>query len=370
MTDRVDCVVIGAGVVGLAIARQLAIGGRDVIVLEAESAIGTHTSSRNSEVIHAGIYYTPGSFKARFCRDGREQLYDYCAEHGVAHKRLGKIIVGTQPEHLARLKEIQHLGQTNNVTDLYLIDQLDLKELEPQIEAHFGLVSPSSGIVDSHGYMLSLQGELEDHGGMIAFSAPVEGGQIADAGIALRVGGLDPLSLFCNTLINASGLRAAQVASRLAGYPEDKIPASHFAIGHYYSYSGQSPFSQLIYPVPEDGGLGIHVTLDMGGQARFGPDVRWISELDYRFDDSQREAFIAAIRSYYPNLETERLQPGYTGIRPKVTGRGQPASDFRIDGPKSHGIAGLVHLYGIESPGLTASLEIANYVQELLSGET
>lgn len=359
--DSIECLVIGAGVVGLAIARALAQAGREVLVAERGAVIGGETSSRNSEVIHAGIYYAPQSLKARLCRRGRDMLYDYCASRGIPHRRTGKILVATSEAEIPALDQIGRLAAANGVDDLRPLDLAELRELEPEVRAVAALLSPSTGIIDSHAYMLSLRGEIEAAGGMIALNSPVTRGELSDDGFRVTVGGDAPMTLRARIIVNAAGLHAQAVAAGL-GVPAHAIPPQHLAIGHYYSLSGRAPFRHLVYPLPEDGGVGIHVTLDMGGGVRFGPDVRWIDRIDYAFDDGARERFIAAIRRYYPALAPDRLQPGHTGIRPKIVGPGGGFADFRIDGPELHGIPGLVNLHGIESPGLTASLAIADEV--------
>jgi len=363
--ESLDCVVIGAGVVGLAVGRALALKGRDVVVVDAGPGIGWETSSRNSEVIHAGIYYPAGSLKARLCVEGKHRLYAYCAERGIPHARCGKLIVGTRGDQQPELDTIRARAAANGVTDLVTVDRAGIRDLEPEVEAVIGLLSPSTGIVDSHSLMLNLQGDIENTGGVVLLRTPVEGGTVTDDGILLRMGGADPVTVRCRLVVNAGGLHAQDVA-RAIGVAADRIPARHMAIGHYYTLSGRSPFRRLVYPVPEDGGLGVHVTLDMGGQAKFGPDVRWIDRIDYSFDDGRRDAFVAAIRAYYPGLDPERLVSGYTGIRPKLVGPGGGFADFRIDGPAETGATGLACLYGIESPGLTSSLAIAELLAERL----
>jgi L-2-hydroxyglutarate oxidase LhgO len=357
--ERVDTVVIGAGVVGLATARALALRGCDVLVLERNDAIGMETSARNSEVIHAGIYYPTGTLKAALCVQGKEQLYAYCAEHGVRTRRCGKLIVAADVAQLDALRSIRRQGRANGAGELAWLDAADAAALEPHVQCVAAVYSETTGIIDSHAYMLALQGDLEAAGGAIAFQTPVRSLQV-DGGM-LRVH-TDDLALRAERVVNAAGLQAPDIA-RQTGYQT----RGYFARGRYYSYSGAAPFQHLVYPVPEPGGLGVHVTLDLAGSARFGPDVAWIDDIDYRFDDSARERFAQAIRGYYPGLDESRLQPGYTGIRPKISGPGEPAADFRIDGPLQHGVEGLVHLLGIESPGLTASLAIADRVAEALA---
>ena len=364
--EQVDCVVIGAGVVGLAIARAAALTGREVIVLEAAEGIGTHTSSRNSEVIHAGLYYPKGSLKARFCVQGKELLYRYCAEHGVPHQRIGKVVVATDESEISAVQSYVAKAQANGVTDLQWLNGEQLRELEPAVRCVAGFLSPSTGIIDSHAFMLALQGDAENHGASIVFFSPVESGEIRDDGIVLNVGGTEPMSLLARTVINSAGLYAQNVARSLRGVPPPSIPPQYFAKAHYYTLTGRSPFHRLVYPVATHAHLGVHVTLDLGGQARFGPDVNWVDGVDYSFDDSREPLFYEAVRNYYPQLKDGSLQPGYTGIRPKISGPSEPAADFLIQGPREHGVAGLVNLYGIESPGLTAALAIGEHVLGLL----
>jgi L-2-hydroxyglutarate oxidase LhgO len=369
MAERIECAVIGAGVVGLAVARRLALAGREVVILEAERAIGTHTSSRNSEVIHAGIYYASGSLKARLCVAGKHALYRYCAERGVAHRRIGKIIVATEESEIAELRKYRAQAEANGVTDLVWLDPHRLEELEPEVRGVAGLFSPSTGIVDSHGLMLAYLGDAEAHGAALALSSPVLAGRVVQGGIVLEVGGAQPSALECRFVVNAAGLKAQDVARSIAGVPAETIPPTYYAIGHYYSLAGRSPFRHLIYPVARRDWLGVHVTLDLAGQVKFGPDFEWIDRIDYRFDESREGAFYTAIRRYYPGLKEGALRPGYTGIRPRITGPGGPAQDFAIQGPREHGVEGLVNLYGIESPGLTASAAIAECVAQVLARE-
>jgi L-2-hydroxyglutarate oxidase LhgO len=364
--DEVETVVIGAGVIGLAIARALALAGQEVIVLEQAAIIGSETSSRNSEVIHAGIYYPTGSLKATLCRTGRDRLYQYCASHGVAHQQLGKLIVASGIAQEEALAAIGDLAAANGVTDLKPLSRADIKTLEPDLQATAGLLSPSTGIIDTHGYMLALQGDAEAAGATVACQAPVLGGEISDKGCVLSVGGETPMRLRTRRLVNAAGHGAWDIARQLSGYPASLVPAQAWAKGSYFTLRGHSPFKHLIYPVPEPGGLGIHLTLDLAGRARFGPDVEWIDTFDYRIDPDRARRFYPAIRRYWPALPEDALEPAYTGIRPKLSGPTESAADFRIDGPAQHGCAGLVHLFGIESPGLTASLAIADRVTDLL----
>lgn len=359
--EALDVLVIGAGVVGLACARALARAGHEVLVLERHRSIGTETSSRNSEVIHAGIYYPTGSLRARLCVAGREQLYRYCAERGVPHRRCGKLIVATDAAQRDTLRQYQRQARANGAGELRWLERAELLALEPQLDALAAVRSDATGIIDSHAFMLALQGDLEAAGGLIAFGT--EAARLAIRNGCTRVVTRD-LTLAPRWLINCAGLGAPDLARDML--PD--TPQARYARGHYYSYSGAAPFSRLIYPVAEAGGLGVHVTLDLAGQVRFGPDVQWIERPDYAFDSGNRERFVAAIRRYFPALEADRLQPGYTGIRPKISGPGEPAADFRIDGPAQHRVAGLINLFGIESPGLTASLAIAARVADLVEG--
>ncbi len=362
MSEQLDCVVIGAGVVGLAIARRMALAGREVVILEAEEAFGTHTSARNSEVIHAGIYYASGSLKAQLCVPGKQALYRYCAEHDVKHRNIGKVVVACEDAQVPAMHQYMAQAKINGVDDLRLLSRDELAELEPNVRAAAGFYSPSTGIIDSHGLMLAYLGDAESHGAALALASPVVSGAVDDDGIALHVGGAEPMNIRCRTLINAAGLQAPAVARSIRGIPASVIPPTYYAIGHYYTLTGKSPFNHLVYPVTRADWLGVHVTIDLGGQVKFGPDFGWIDRIDYRFDESREPAFYEAIRRYYPDLADGTLQPGYTGIRPRITGPGEPVQDFVISGPRDHGISGLVNLFGIESPGLTASLAIADHV--------
>lgn len=366
MTEQVDCVVIGAGVVGLAVARALARSGREVLVLEAAGSIGTGTSSRNSEVIHAGIYYPTGSLKARFCVAGRRMLYDYAARQGVEHRRLGKYIVAASANEVPTLKKYHAQAVANGVDDLSWCDAGQVHDAEPEVRCVAGLLSPSSGIIDSHGLMLSYQGDLENHGGLVAFESAVVAGELLADGVELEIDGAAQMRLRARTVVNSAGLEAQAVSSKLRGLPAEQVPARYLAKGHYFSMTGRPPFSHLIYPVANSAGLGTHVTLDLGGNARFGPDVLWIDTVDYSFDAGRKQEFLRAIRLYYPDMQDDRLQPAYTGIRPKISGPDEPAADFCIRGPAQHGNRPYVALYGIESPGLTASLAIGEHVLGLL----
>ncbi|MEM7220525.1 MAG: NAD(P)/FAD-dependent oxidoreductase [Pseudomonadota bacterium] len=354
-----ETVVIGAGVVGLAVAARLAAAGQEVVVLERNDLIGAETSARNSEVIHAGIYYATGSSKARLCVRGKALLYAHCAEHAVPHRNCGKLIVATRPDQYDTLRGYQQAALTNGAGALRWVETDELRDLEPAVDALAGVYSPTTGIIDSHQYMLSLQGLLERHGGMIALGTAVDGLSIDGARLQLAT---SQGQVTCRRLVNSAGLWAPGLGSAL----DRDGPKARYAIGHYYSYAA-SPFNRLVYPVAEAGGLGVHVTLDLGGQTRFGPDVRWIDEIDYAFDDSRREEFVAAILRYFPSLERSRLLPGYTGIRPKLELPAGVADDFQLRGPETHGIDGFVNLLGIESPGLTASLAIAEAVEERLA---
>jgi L-2-hydroxyglutarate oxidase LhgO len=366
-TTAVDAAVIGGGVIGLAVARALALCGREVALLEAERALGQHTSSRNSEVIHAGIYYPTGSLKARLCVEGRRALYAYAAAQGVPFRRTGKLIVATSEGEVEALRGYLRQGLANGVEGLEWLDADSLRELEPGVRAVAGLHSAATGIIDSHALMQALRRDAEARGAAIAVASPVVAGQIDDGGFVLDIGGPDPSRLRCARLVNAAGLFAQAVARTLQGLAPASIPPCHYAKGHYFTLRGPSPFQRLVYPIAVPGGLGVHVTLDLSGQARFGPDVEWIDRIDYSFDEARAPAFEAAIRRYWPALPEGALSPGYTGIRPKLGPASSGAHDFLIQGPRAHGISGLVNLYGIESPGLTAALAIAEHVEALLS---
>ena len=379
MTETIDCAVIGAGVVGLAIARALALSGRDVIILESADAIGTGTSSRNSEVIHAGIYYPNNSLKALMCVRGRKLLYEYCQSHGVEHRRIGKLLVATTDDQLEPLDKLRASAAANGVDDLEAVDRASLKKMEPELRAVGAYLSPSTGIIDSHGLMLSYQGDAEDAGAMIAFNSPVIKGHIENNAITLSIGGAEPMTLSCQTVINSAGLFAQHIAASLDGMPRERVPPCHFAKGNYFTLSGRAPFSRPIYPIPEAAGLGIHLTLDLGGQAKFGPDVEWINDkpwledanhianIDYTVDPLRNPRFYEAIRTYWPGLPDDALLPGYAGMRPKIQAPDEAAKDYMIQGPNDHGVNGLVNLYGIESPGLTSSLAIAEEILRKLA---
>ena len=368
--EQIDAVVIGAGAVGLAVGRALALAGREVMVLESENAIGTGTSSRNSEVIHAGIYYPAGSLKARLCVQGKAMLYAYCAERGVTHQRLGKLIVATSAEQVKDLDGIIAKAQANGVHDLQKLSAAQACALEPALACEAALLSPSTGVIDSHGLMLSLQGDLENAGGLLALVSPVQqiGLQHGTATHPIRVSTQDGTELACKVLVNAAGLNAVALARGMQGLDPKQLPQAHYAKGNYFTLAGKAPFSRLIYPVPEKAGLGVHLTLDLGGQAKFGPDVQWVDDpTDLQVDPRRGEAFYAEVRKYWPDLADGALQPGYAGMRPKINAPHEAPADVMIQGPAEHGVPGLVNLLGIESPGLTSSLAIAAQVTALLA---
>ena len=367
MTERLDCVVIGAGVVGLAVARALALARREVVVLESAGAIGQETSSRNSEVIHAGIYYPTGSLKAHHCVRGKAALYQYCEERDIPHRRVGKVIVATSEDQIPALETYRRQATANGVRDLTRLDRTALAEMEPEVSGVRGLLSPSTGIIDSHAFMTALRADLESLGGSVVLKSPVVDGRVTSNGITLAVGGADPVTVVCDRVVNSAGLWAPHVAARITGMPPSAVPTPYFAKGCYFSLVGRSPFAHLVYPVAEPGGLGIHVTLDMEGRARFGPNVVWQDGVDYSFPPGLRDQFAKSIERYYPRLDPNRLQEGYTGIRPKLVPQGQPNADFEIQGPDDHGVPGLVNLYGIESPGLTSALSIGDHVRRMIA---
>ena len=361
--DQIDTVVIGAGVVGLAVARALALLGREVLVLEAADAIGTGTSSRNSEVIHAGIYYAAGSLKARLCVAGKALLYAYCAERGIAHRRCGKLLVATSDDQLPQLHMIIDKAAANGVNDLVLLTQAEAQAMERHLACVAAVHSPSTGIIDSHALMLSLQGDLENAGGMVAFNTQVASAKITPVGIELTIA--DGTQLLAQRVVNAAGLHAQALAHRIEGLAAEHVPPAFFAKGNYFTLSGRSPFTRLIYPVPHAAaaGLGVHLTIDMGGQAKFGPDVEWVnSPEELTVDPARGDAFYAEVRKYWPELPDGALQAGHAGIRPKIQSPTEPARDFLVQGPQDHGVPGLVNLFGIESPGLTSSLALGEFV--------
>ncbi len=360
--ESVEAVVIGAGVVGLAIARALSLAGHEVLVLEAEDRFGTQTSSRNSEVVHAGLYSPPGSLKARLCVEGNARLTRYCAEHGVAQRSLGKLLIAVDDSERPKLDAIAKNAAANGVS-LQPLTASDVRALEPSVQAVAGYWPPGTGIVDSHGLMRSLLSDAESRGATLVTRTPVSAGQVLNDGFELSCGGAEPMTLRCRVLINSAGLSAPRVAASLEGMPARHVPPTRFAKGHYFTLRGPSPFSHLVYPMPDAAGLGIHVTLDLAGACRFGPDVtRWLEVPDFSFEQGLEAKFARAIRRYWPALPEHALQPGFTGLRPKVTGPGEPAGDFVVQGPAAHGVKGLVNLFGIESPGLTAALAIAEHV--------
>ena len=373
--EQADCVVIGAGVVGLAVAREMALQGRETILLEREAAFGSISSARNSEVIHAGIYYPKDSLKAKLCVEGNRLLYEYCRGHQVATQPYGKLIVAVDATQIDDLQAILYKAQNNGVPEIKMIGNAEALTLEPQLHCVAAVLSSSTGIVDSHGYMLSLLGGFEDAGGMVAYQSPLISakpiGNHAEGGFELAVGGADGMNIQTKLLINCAGMSAPAVAQKIEGLPKEHIPKAYFAKGNYFSLSGKSPFSHLIYPIPEPGGLGVHLTLDMGGQAKFGPDVEWLDidqedQIDYTVDPRRGEGFYAAVRRYWPGLKDGALQPDYSGVRAKIVPSNAPAGDFYFDGPGQHHLHGLFNLYGFESPGLTSSLAIAKHLEGLI----
>jgi L-2-hydroxyglutarate oxidase LhgO len=363
----IECVVVGAGVVGLAVARAVARSGREVILVEAGEGIGVGISSRNSEVIHAGIYYPSGSLKAQLCVEGKQRLYAFCDERGVDYQRLGKLIVATDEGQCAALQKLLEQGRRNGVDDLQWLDTNQVRELEPALSCVAALWSPSTGIVDSHALMLALQADAEACGTSMVLHTPLLSARCTEQGFELHMGGAQPMTLSCHELINCAGLSAPDVASRIVGLLPHHVPTARLCKGSYFSFSGRAPFRHLVYPAPESAGLGVHMTLDLGGQARFGPDVEWVEHIDYRVDPLRADGFYEAIRRYWPALPDDTLQPAYSGIRPKINGPTVPTADFIISGPAEHGVPGLVNLFGIESPGLTSCLALADRVVECLA---
>ena len=369
--ERVDTVVVGAGVIGLAIARALALAGREVVIVEAEAAIGSITSARNSEVIHAGLYSPPDWLKTQFCLEGRRLLYPYCEAHGIAHRHCGKLVVATRAEQVPALEGLARNAQANGVEGLHLIDGAAARVMEPALDAVAALHSTVTGLIDSHAYMLALLGEAEDRAAALALKSPLVAAQVVGDGFVLDVGGAEPMRLHARCLINSAGLAASDVASQIEGLPPQHLRATHRCKGTYFALSGvRAPFSRLIYPMHDAAGLGVHLTLDLAGQGRFGPDTEWLADegaIDYTVNAARSESFYAAIRRYWPALPDGALQPDYSGVRPKLSRQGEAAQDFAIDGPELHGVPGLVNLFGIESPGLTASLAIAQHVRDMLA---
>ena len=367
MRDTLDVVVIGAGVVGLAIARALACSGREVIVLERNPRIGEETSGRNSEVIHSSIYYPTGSLKATHCLRGKEQLYRYCKQKEIPHRRCGKLIVSTRHEQLSALETLHSQATTNGITDVQWLTRSEVETLEPAVHCTAGLLSPSTGIIDSHAFMLALWGDIEANNGSVVVLSELIKGKVSPKELQLLVRmGDEELEVNANTLVNSAGLRASEVAGNIEGLAPEFIIRTHYAKGNYFTHNGRSPFNRLIYPLPESDGLGVHATLDLTDRTRFGPDVQWVDNVDYTVDVEQIDTFYAAVRKYWPELPDGSLSPGYAGVRPKIVSAKEPPGDFVIQGPEKHGVPGLVNLYGIESPGLTAALAIAEHVTTLL----
>ncbi len=375
MTERLDCAVIGGGVVGLAIARKLALCGRQVVLFEAERATGLHTSSRNSEVLHAGIYYPTGSLKARMCVEGRRMLESYCTRRGITWRRIGKIVVAVNERELPKLEQYKAQGQSNGLDDLAWLEREQVRTLEPSVVCVRALASPSTGLVDSHGLMRALASDAREAGCDLVLGSPVLGGEVvqggsdagSDAGIDLDLGGSDPGRFRFRNVVNAAGFSAPAVARSLRGLDAQFVPTPYFARGHYFTVSGPSPFKRLIYPLPGPDGLGIHVALDLAGNLRFGPDAIWVDAPDYAFDESRAEAFYRAIRRYYPGLPDGVLSPGFVGVRPKLAPAGSGFVDFVLQGRERHDVPGLLNLFGIDSPGLTSCLAIAEEVARRLA---
>jgi len=364
MSADFDCIVIGAGVVGLAIAREASMQGHSTLIVERHGVIGSETSSRNSEVIHAGIYYPTGSLKAQCCLEGRERLYRFALERGVPHRKCGKIIVAAGEHQNAELEAIQRRAIANGVSDMRLLDRADLNKIEPDVSGCAALYSPSTGMIDSHAFMLALLGEADAHDTQLALNTEIAWAERRSGSWAIGLVGDSEPAVTARFMINSTGLFASEFTRLIQGYPNERSTMPFFAKGTYFSYDGRVPFKHLVYPVPEPGGLGVHLTLDLQGRARFGPDVEWVDQPDYNVDTGKRSTFAEAIRAYWSNLDPERLQPGYVGVRPKIVGPGEPAADFVIEGPGDHGLPGLVNLLGIESPGLTSSLALARLTVE------
>jgi len=363
---EIDCVVAGAGAIGLAIARELAQADREVLIVESEEAFGRGVSSRSSEVVHAGMYYTPGSLRAQLCVEGKWLLYDFMKKHNVAHTSCGKLIVACEPQEVATLEGIVEKGAVNGVDDLEMLDQQDAMALEPELACVAAILSPSTGMMDSAGIMLALLGEAENAGATLATRSPVVGGRVGARQIEIDIGGAEPMTVGCNLFVNSTSLNAPDVASKLEGLDAVHVPTSYFGKGSYFSMAGKVPFKRLIYPCPVVGGLGVHLTIDVGGQARFGPDVEWVTQPNYDVDPARGDEFYALVRRYWPGLPDGVLQPSYAGIRPKIVPPGNQTQDFRIDGPQVHGVPGLINLFGMESPGLTSSLAVGRYIMNLI----
>jgi L-2-hydroxyglutarate oxidase LhgO len=363
--DSIEAVVIGGGVVGLAVARALAMQGTETLVFERHARPGQETTSRNSGVIHSGIYYPLGSLKAALCVRGRQLLYSFCEERGIRYQRCGKVVVAGEPQ-VAALHALRERGIANGVLDLQLLDGAQVALLEPAVVCAAGLLSPSTGIIDVHELLLALLADLESHGGALLLQSNVSALKITDGGLVLQVeSGATSSELQCRWLVNCAGLSAPQVLRLIEAYPQQRLRQAFYAKGNYFACQGVRPFKRLVYPMPNEAGLGIHATLDLDGTTRFGPDVEWVSEPDYRVDPARAESFYAAIREYWPDIPDGSLQPAYAGVRPKLVGPGAAAGDFEIEGPAAHGVAGLINLFGIESPGLTSSLALAERVAAL-----
>ena len=363
---QIDCAIAGAGAIGLAIARELAQAGREVIVLEAEEAFGRGVSSRSSEVIHAGMYYTPGTLRAKLCVEGKWLLYDFLKKHDVAHNNCGKLIVAHDDADIPTLEKIMKTGAINGVDDMTMLSGNQARRLEPELGGVAAILSPSTGMMDSHGLMLALLGEAENASATLVTNSPVMGGRVGGNQIEIDVGGTDPMTLGCNLFINSTSLNAPSVAASLEGLDKKHVPKAYYGKGSYFSMAGKAPFSHLIYPCPTVGGLGAHLTIDVAGQSRFGPDVEWVDKPDYVVDPKRAEDFYALVRRYWPGLPNGVLQPAYAGVRPKIVPPETATQDFRIDGPDAHGIPGLINLFGMESPGLTSSLAIGRYVLKMV----